>query len=81
MIKWTTENDSNARNKGWVVSHNYGSSFYPEGLPTIQKNDESEIFESDSNALHHVMNEAIKGDCLARKAILYVIQESEPDNF
>lgn len=78
MIKWTENDYEDARSEGWCISFNMGSFHLPEA-PSIQKMDDMGIFEYDEDAVYEVMCNAIKGDPLARKAIRYVLQETEED--
>lgn len=78
MIEWTYEDQQQARQQGWRISIDddlecFSIKFYPDWDNTR--------FSSDAEALFFVMNNAINGDLLARRALYYVLQESEPDLF
>ena len=66
-----------AESEGWCVTECTGSSYYPDGWMDIQKNDESEMFENDWDALAFVALRAASGSPYHRAAIRF----AEKHNF
>jgi len=68
MIEWTDEDADTARKCGWSISR-------PTGSTQLQITK----LRSDESNIRYVMERALDGNHLARKAILYIMQESESD--
>lgn len=70
MITWELRDSALAALEGWDVFHVNSDQF------EIQRCDEADIFTEDPIALFHVYDKALRGSELHRKALLFVLDES-----